>query len=451
VSSDQLIRAIETEYNGYRFRSRLEARWAVFFDTLGVSYEYEKEGFETEAGRYLPDFWLPQFGAWYEIKPSYELSQHDEKRLLAFAQILGDQWQAQHNSVKVADPFVKDLLALDQFVQEELSSLLSKHLSSVEQEHIQTPLRQIRALFNIAANTVVHTRHPRLESMALVLCVGEPWIGSGKAGYSTHRVLKKTLPGLAWGVCRGCSRLILPFQETYECRCGNRESIGLDWQAPNLVQAYSAARQARFEFGETPQPRRIIAPAAAPTPLPAQITARPMIETPLMLHEWVRHPRIGNAVVLGSSPGNLRLLFIDGSVGAFDPITARVVKLNRIATSDEIANLIAVKQPRENGQSIEDSVRNTLFGLVLSGWDEVCRLVEQGGNRLLAAVVWKMEQAWPHHIEGETLVLGTMIEAHAVRLIKFQSVVEQALAAVLGQRMLVRAEVMPETTRPATA
>ena len=26
------IKAIETYYKGYRFRSRLEARWAVFFD-----------------------------------------------------------------------------------------------------------------------------------------------------------------------------------------------------------------------------------------------------------------------------------------------------------------------------------------------------------------------------------------------------------------------------------
>ena len=51
------IRAIETEYNGYRFRSRLEARWAVFFDALGVEYEYEPEGFELPSGkRYLPDF-----------------------------------------------------------------------------------------------------------------------------------------------------------------------------------------------------------------------------------------------------------------------------------------------------------------------------------------------------------------------------------------------------------
>jgi len=64
-----MIRAIETQYNGYRFRSRLEARWAVFFDTLNVPYEYEKEGFELEDGtRYLPDFWLPHLELWVEIK-----------------------------------------------------------------------------------------------------------------------------------------------------------------------------------------------------------------------------------------------------------------------------------------------------------------------------------------------------------------------------------------------
>jgi hypothetical protein len=53
------VKAIETAYKGYRFRSRLEARWAVFFDALGIVWEYEKEGFELPSGRYLPDFWIP--------------------------------------------------------------------------------------------------------------------------------------------------------------------------------------------------------------------------------------------------------------------------------------------------------------------------------------------------------------------------------------------------------
>lgn len=64
-----MLKAIETRYKGYRFRSRLEARWAVFFDTLSIKYEYEPEGFDLGSiGLYLPDFFLPQFGMWAEIK-----------------------------------------------------------------------------------------------------------------------------------------------------------------------------------------------------------------------------------------------------------------------------------------------------------------------------------------------------------------------------------------------
>lgn len=64
------IKPIETFYNGYRFRSRLEARWAVFFDALGIKYEYEPEGYDLgEAGWYLPDFWLPQVSMFAEVKP----------------------------------------------------------------------------------------------------------------------------------------------------------------------------------------------------------------------------------------------------------------------------------------------------------------------------------------------------------------------------------------------
>jgi len=64
-----MIKAIETSYKGYRFRSRLEARWAVFFDALGIKWEYEKEGFDLGDGlRYLPDFWLPQVSMWAEVK-----------------------------------------------------------------------------------------------------------------------------------------------------------------------------------------------------------------------------------------------------------------------------------------------------------------------------------------------------------------------------------------------
>ena len=62
------IKAIETEYDGHRFRSRLEARWAVFFNAIGLTYEYEIEGFEMDGTRYLPDFYIPSLNRWFEIK-----------------------------------------------------------------------------------------------------------------------------------------------------------------------------------------------------------------------------------------------------------------------------------------------------------------------------------------------------------------------------------------------
>jgi hypothetical protein len=70
------IKPIETRYAGCRFRSRLEARWAVFFDHLGVRWEYEPEGYRLNSGPYLPDFLLRGLTGdasndgrtWFEVK-----------------------------------------------------------------------------------------------------------------------------------------------------------------------------------------------------------------------------------------------------------------------------------------------------------------------------------------------------------------------------------------------
>lgn len=78
------IKAIETAYKGYRFRSRLEARWAVFFDSLGKKWEYEPEGFYLKAGMYLPDFHVEHIG-YCEVKPNLEsLSQTEINKLVEF-------------------------------------------------------------------------------------------------------------------------------------------------------------------------------------------------------------------------------------------------------------------------------------------------------------------------------------------------------------------------------
>lgn len=79
------IKAIETVYNGYRFRSRLEARWAVFFDAAGIEYEYEPEGFEDSNGlMYLPDFYLPQYEWYVEVKAPRDGATEEIKRASEF-------------------------------------------------------------------------------------------------------------------------------------------------------------------------------------------------------------------------------------------------------------------------------------------------------------------------------------------------------------------------------
>lgn len=64
------MKALPTTYNGIRYRSRTEARWAVFFDLVGIHARYEEEGYQTSSGPYLPDFVI-RFGekdAFFEVK-----------------------------------------------------------------------------------------------------------------------------------------------------------------------------------------------------------------------------------------------------------------------------------------------------------------------------------------------------------------------------------------------
>lgn len=93
------IKAIETSYKGYRFRSRLEARWAVFFDALGLRFEYEPEGFELSDGvRYLPDFRVTGEGGtgvtYYEIKP---IGTSEDPKVARFN---SDRWAAHKYSLE---------------------------------------------------------------------------------------------------------------------------------------------------------------------------------------------------------------------------------------------------------------------------------------------------------------------------------------------------------------
>jgi hypothetical protein len=80
------VKAIETYFGGFKFRSRLEARYAVFFDELNLDFEYEPEGYSGTGWRYLPDFRLSQLSCFAEVKPSRDLiSVSDLRKVVGLA------------------------------------------------------------------------------------------------------------------------------------------------------------------------------------------------------------------------------------------------------------------------------------------------------------------------------------------------------------------------------
>ena len=80
---------IETVYRGHKFRSRQEARWAVFFDQFGIKWQYEKEGYKLGTlGNYLPDFWLPDLHIFCEVK-AQKPSDREIAKALALAELSG--------------------------------------------------------------------------------------------------------------------------------------------------------------------------------------------------------------------------------------------------------------------------------------------------------------------------------------------------------------------------
>lgn len=106
------LKAIETVYNGYKFRSRLEARWAVFFDYLKIKYQYEFEGFDLgEAGWYLPDFCLVEDRVYVEIKPALNLITSEEKlKITAMIKVINNGWKTKTESE--LDTFPRYLMLL---------------------------------------------------------------------------------------------------------------------------------------------------------------------------------------------------------------------------------------------------------------------------------------------------------------------------------------------------
>ncbi len=85
------IKAKPTNYKNILFRSRLEAKWAIFFDELGIKWKYEPKYDDVEYRgfliQYKPDFYLPDHDLWIEVKATsiLHLSDGEIRKIVGWA------------------------------------------------------------------------------------------------------------------------------------------------------------------------------------------------------------------------------------------------------------------------------------------------------------------------------------------------------------------------------
>lgn len=220
------IKPIETHYKGCRFRSRLEARWAVFFDHLGIRWEYEPEGFEVpfEDGdlRYLPDFKLIDYGIWVEVKGSEEQFAKDSGRMawmVDFGHLPG---------VSVDDPETGPtggLLILGQ---------------------VPEPKKGMRSIHPI----LYHDKGVRLALLSFVALPGMApcpfWDVYGDSPVTTAPDLPDLVNTFGWMGFKGYTSSG-SVNASYSCPISHFPRTN-----DTANSAYRAARSARFEYGERP-------------------------------------------------------------------------------------------------------------------------------------------------------------------------------------------------------
>jgi hypothetical protein len=213
---------IETHYAGCRFRSRLEARWAVFFDCLGVKWDYEPQGYLVGEKKrpYLPDFWLPGLSVWVEVKG--DMSGLDMSLL--------DDAVSHPGGLPTADPFGElGILVLGPIPEPGVAALhwlLSRT--------VYAPCRSLEAFcacndLHFSQQMFISLTDEMLNFPRVRASVGELAEAPGAALFQIGRTLLRPI----W------DDIVAP-REFRHMR-----------EDPAVDRAYSAARSARFEHGES--------------------------------------------------------------------------------------------------------------------------------------------------------------------------------------------------------
>lgn len=208
------LQPIETRYKGFRFRSRAEARWAVFFDAANVRFVYEPEAYALGDGLiYLPDFYLPNLGVWFEVKGPADAD-------------LTKPWKLQERLYDSGSP---DRVVVAYGQMPDPATLTIAGHPEADMDHQGRP---IDPAFDLMVSGDYH--------YAWCVC---PWCGKAGVEFDArgarvcgwrahHETVTEAMSAVA----------DLGHWHEDKCYTGNH---------PTIAKAYAAARSARFEFGES--------------------------------------------------------------------------------------------------------------------------------------------------------------------------------------------------------
>lgn len=225
------IQPIPTHYAGHHFRSRLEAHWAVFFDSLGIRWEYEPQGYLVGERRrpYLPDFFLTDLNWWVEVKGTSERLDRS---------LLEDAVHPTHGLDRTDPFYMLRIVILGDIPRVDTPHAHFTISQSVTMGAPHGPMRCGPVCPFTSPQYGLHAFSPIPDTIPDIVLKE---LGISPADYDAIRALGATL--------RPACRTSMDFPDLDPTRPLPVPRLG---RAPRLEAAYAAARTARFEHGETP-------------------------------------------------------------------------------------------------------------------------------------------------------------------------------------------------------
>lgn len=242
------IKAIDTTYKGYRFRSRTEAKWAIFLDHAGVPWEYEPQGYVLDCEPYLPDFLLypgTELQSWLEIKAKFP-DKDEIRKTRALARETGIPAHLYFGPVEMPGPGLTEKIGRDwdeyfrgwapeAFWSDEHGWSLRDSQAPAWQMKLKPTAYRFDYADELVAQKAGIAREPKSNFWWWTDC---PHCG---------RVILKLTGGIGW-----CPLLPDPGDGALPPEMTNTPLFA--HETDRLECAYRAARSARFEHGETPEP-----------------------------------------------------------------------------------------------------------------------------------------------------------------------------------------------------